>query len=142
MDHAEHRGVRANSERERHDGNDDEAGIPPHVARRVLQILPQLREVLARPDSQQIHNRLCPDARARDRPNCIAMLIAKHLLHFVPVVGAEIERQEPQQASIETVHGHVRRVLGIRLFARAIPKAVSIRRASAWATPRPKSVSR
>src|SRR6185503_4871432 len=116
--------------------------VSPHAAQRVAEILAQLRQVLAGGDRGQIGNRVQPYAGARQPAAGVALLLAEDLLHLAAVVGAEVERQQPQQAAEQVDLAHVNRALGIRLFARAMPSAVSMRRASAQATLRPNSVRR
>ncbi len=131
VDDAEDRGVDADPQGEREHDDGDEAGLLAHAADGVLQVLAQLREVLARADREEAGERPHPDAGARDRAGGVAVLLAEHLLQLAAVVGAEVEREEPKQAAEQACLNHVSRALGMRLLARAMPSAVSIRRASA-----------
>ena len=75
-------------------------------------------------------------------PSRVPPLLGEHALHLIAVVGAEVERQEPEEPAEPALARHVSRALGMSFFARAIPSAVSIRAASARATSRPNVVSR
>ncbi len=141
---AEDRRVGADSQRQRQHRDGREPGVRRQPAQRVPSVLPDLREVLARPDRQQFGDRAGPDA---DQPASsprrgLAALLAEHLLDLPAVVGAEVAGQHAQQAAEPAVPAHVSRPFGISRFARAIPSADSMRLASARATSRPKSVNR
>ena len=83
-----------------------------------------------------------PDTYSTCRAGRVAALVAKHTLHLVSVVGAEVERQELEEPTEPALAAHASRALGMSFLARAIPSAVSMRAASARATSRPNGVSR
>ena len=142
VDYAEDRGVGADPEGERQDGNGDEAGIAAHAAEGVADVLGQLRGVLARTDGQQRADVLEPDAQGARGAGRVTLLGAERARHLVAVVGAKVERQEPEEPAEPALARHAGRTLGMSFFARAIPSAVSIRAASARATSRPNVVNR
>ena len=142
VDYAEDCGVGSDPEGERQDGNGDEAGIAAHAAEGVADVLRQLRGVLARTDGQQRADVLEPDAERARGAGRVTLLGAERARYLVAVVGAEVERQEPEEPAEPALARHAGRTLGMSFFARAIPSAVSIRAASARATSRPNVVNR
>ena len=75
-------------------------GLRAHAADGVLEVLPQLRQVLARADGERGRRRARIQTPVRaSRAVGVAVLLAEHLLHLAAVVGAEVERQQAQQAA-------------------------------------------
>ena len=141
---AEDSRVGADPERERHDGDRDDADVSPHAAEGVVDVLAKLIQMFTRTDGQKVAHSFSPHTQRSGRPTrrCLAPLLAKDVFHLPAVIRPHVERQQCQQPVEPAISTHVRRALGINFFARAIPRAVSIRCASARATRRPKSVSR
>jgi hypothetical protein len=102
VDDAEHRGVGAGTERDHQHGHQHEPRMRAHAAERVADVLGELRGVLAWADGEQRAGVGGPDPRDADRPagQRLSMLVAEHVLHVAPVVGAEIERQDAQETAI------------------------------------------
>ena len=140
---AEHRGVRADPEGQRHEGGHAPRAVFPHRPEGVPRVLPHLGQVLAGGDVHHLDQRLpqaAPGAAAGG-PG-VAALVGEQLLHLPAVVRPEVERQQAQERSEPALGPHA--VLGLRTSFRdrARARTASMRAASAPATRRPWSVSR
>src|SRR3569832_2320451 len=99
-----------------------------------MDVLAELFPVLMDADGEQIAHGSCPDACDLRPRMGFGTLELKCLLHLATVLRAEIARQQPQQLLKCFRPLHDCFTFGIRFFACAIRRALSIRRASAWAT--------
>jgi hypothetical protein len=133
-DHAEDRGRRAERDGENGDGGDRERRSAAHHAPGEDDVLAQDREVLARRDEDQPAKRLGPHSQARGEPlvDGFALLRAEHAFQLTSEPIAELERQQPQQRTIDA--HQALRGLTVSCFARASAIARSMRSVSAIAT--------
>jgi hypothetical protein len=114
-DHAvvqtEDRGVGADAERQRQDGDRCESGTGGQNANGVTNILSNHVMMLTQGGWKKIDQRTGPDRRdgeAAVLAPCVAKLRDKGAFHFVPILVAELSRIAPEKCAVDGGGAHVR----------------------------------
>ena len=142
---AEDRGVGADAEREREDGDGREPWTGREDADGVTKVLLHDVTVLPECGGYEIDERAGPDNRRGERSvgaARLAQLLGEGADHVAPVLVAKLRRIAPQQRPVHVGGSHLYSFRGMSPVARAWVSMSLTRRASATATSLPRRVSR